>query len=108
MILLQPIIPGAAVRNTFIVCYDISNDLRLRRVHKTMCGFGDRLQYSVFECRLTEMDLARCRSQLSGIIHHQEDQVLFVNLGPAEGRGDRVITALGKPYSPLDSPCIVV
>jgi CRISPR/Cas system-associated endoribonuclease Cas2 len=27
------------------------NDLRLRRVHKTMVGFGDRLQYSVFECR---------------------------------------------------------
>jgi CRISPR-associated protein Cas2 len=54
------------------------------------------------------MDLARCRSQLSEIIHHKEDQVLFVNLGPAEGRGERVITALGKPYSSLDSPCIVV
>ena len=24
-----------------------------------------------------------------------EDQVLFVSLGPAEGRGDRVIAALG-------------
>ena len=39
------------------------------------------------------------RTELSRIIHHHEDQVLFVNLGPAEGRGDRVITALGKPYS---------
>ncbi len=36
------------------------------------------------------------------------DQVLFVDLGPAEGRGDRVITALGKPYAPIDSPCIIV
>jgi CRISPR-associated protein Cas2 len=42
------------------------------------------------------------------VIHHDEDQVLFVNLGQAEGRGDRVITALGKPYTNLDSPCIVV
>ena len=42
----------------------------------------------------------RCRAELAPIIHHDEDQVLFVNLGPAEGRGDRVITALGKPYTP--------
>lgn len=46
--------------------------------------------------------------RLFEIIDHREDQVLFVDLGPVEGRGDRVITALGKPYSPIDSPCIVV
>ncbi|MBI4264133.1 MAG: CRISPR-associated endonuclease Cas2 [Acidobacteria bacterium] len=96
------------MRNTYLVCYDISNDWRLRKVHKTMRGFGDHLQYSVFECQLTRADLARCRHLLSDIIHHREDQVLFVDLGPVEGRGDRVITALGRPYSPLDSPCIVV
>jgi CRISPR-associated protein Cas2 len=48
------------------------------------------------------------RSELKEIIHHDDDQVLFVHLGPTEGRGDRVITALGKPYSPVDAPCIVV
>jgi CRISPR-associated protein Cas2 len=96
------------MRNTYLVCYDISNDYRLRKVHKTMRGFGDHLQYSVFECQLTKTDLARCRHLLSEIINHREDQVLFVDLGPVEGRGDRVITALGRPYSPLDTPCIIV
>jgi CRISPR-associated protein Cas2 len=96
------------VRNTYLVCYDISNDLRLRRVHKTMRGFGDHLQYSVFECQLTRTDLARCRHLLSEIINHREDQVIFVDLGPVEGRGDRVISAVGRPYSPFDSPCIVI
>ena len=96
------------MRNTFLVCYDISNDLRLRRVHKTMCGFGDRLQYSVFECKFSPTDLARCRHALERLIHHREDQVLFVDLGPVEGRGDRVITAIGRGYSTLDSPCIIV
>jgi CRISPR-associated protein Cas2 len=52
--------------------------------------------------------LVRCREALRAVIHHGEDQILFVNLGPAEGRGDRVITALGKPYTNVDSPCIVV
>jgi CRISPR-associated protein Cas2 len=53
-------------------------------------------------------DLVRCRHVLSEIIDHRKDQVLFVDLGPVEGRGDRVITALGQPYSPIGSPCIVV
>ena len=41
-------------------------------------------------------------------INHDKDQVLFVDLGPTEGRGDRVITALGKPYVHIDAPLIVV
>ena len=45
---------------------------------------------------------------MSAAVHHDEDQVLFIDLGPAEGRGDRVITALGKPYTAVDAPCIVV
>jgi CRISPR-associated protein Cas2 len=96
------------MRNSYLICYDICDDKRLRKVFNTMRNYGDHLQYSVFECQLTPMDLARCRADLGRIIHHDEDQVLFVNLGPAEGRGDRVITALGKPYSAIDAPCIVV
>ena len=96
------------MRTTYLVCYDISDEKRLRKVFKTMRGFGDHLQFSVFECQLTATDMVRLRSQLSLIIDHAGDQVLFVNLGPAEGRGDRVISALGKPYTAVDGPCIVV
>ena len=96
------------MRNTYLVCYDVSNDRRLRKVHKAMVGFGDRLQYSVFECKFSQADYARCRHALGKLIHHREDQVLFVDLGPVEGRGERVITALGRAYSTLDSPCIVI
>ena len=96
------------MRTSYLVCYDICDDKRLRRVFKTMRGYGDHLQYSVFECQLTTTDLVRLRAELSEIIHHIQDQVLFVNLGAAEGRGDRVITALGKPYVAVDAPCIVV
>jgi CRISPR-associated protein Cas2 len=105
---LAPIKSGAAVRNTYLVCYDISNDLRLRRVHKTMVGFGDRVQYSVFECRFSAADLARCKHALAKLIHHRDDQVLFVNLGPSDGRGDRVISSIGRAHSTIDSSCIVI
>lgn len=96
------------MRISYIVCYDICDEKRLRKVFQTMRKYGDHLQYSVFECQLTASDVVRCRSDLNRIIHHTEDQVLFINLGPAEGRGDRVISAMGKPYIPVDAPCIVV
>lgn len=96
------------MRTTYLVCYDIRDDKRLRKVHRALRDFGDHLQYSIFECQLTPLDLARCRQTLSEIIHHRDDQVLFVDLGPADGRGERVITALGQPYTKLDAPCLVV
>jgi CRISPR-associated protein Cas2 len=96
------------MRFSYLVTYDISNDKRLRLVFKIMRGWGDHLQFSVFECQLTPMDEIRLRGELAAVIHHEGDQVLFVNLGPAEGRGDRVISALGRPYTRVDAPCIVV
>ncbi len=96
------------MRNTYLVSYDICDDKRLRKVFKTMRDFGDHLQYSVFECQFTPIDLAKCRHELSQIIKHNEDQVLFIDLGPTEGRGDRVITSLGQAYSPIEAACYVV
>jgi CRISPR-associated protein Cas2 len=96
------------MRNSYVVTYDISDDKRLRQVFKTMRDYGDHLQFSVFECQLTATDLVKLRAELAKTINHDEDQVLFVDLGPSEGRGDRVITALGRPYTSLDAPCFVV
>lgn len=96
------------MRNSYLVCYDISDDKRLRKVFQTMRNFGDHLQFSIFECQLTPTDLARCRAELSHIIHHGQDQVLFVDLGPAAGRGDRVITSIGKAYTSIDAPCYIL
>lgn len=70
------------MRNTFLVCYDIANDLRLRKVHKTMRGFGDHLQYSIFECQFTPTDLVRCRHALAQIIHHKRIRCCSSTLVP--------------------------
>jgi CRISPR-associated protein Cas2 len=96
------------MRSTYLVCYDIRDEKRLRKVFKAMRDFGDHLQYSIFECQFTPVDLAHCRHVLSEVIHHGDDQVLFIDLGPSDGCGERVITALGQPYSPFSAPCLVV
>ena len=95
------------MRTTYLVCYDIADDKRLRKVFQACRDFGNHLQYSVFECDLNATERIQFETILSGLIKHDEDQVLFVILGPAEGRGDRVISALGKPYTRLDAPCYV-
>jgi CRISPR-associated protein Cas2 len=93
------------MRTTYLVCYDIANDKRLRRVFKVCKNYGDHLQFSVFECDLNPSEKTALESELAEVINHNEDQVIFVVLGPAEGRGDRVITALGVPYLKMESPC---
>ena len=72
------------MRKSILVCYDICDDKRLRKVFQIMRGFGDHLQYSIFECQLTPMDLTRCRAELSQAINHKEDQVYLSTWGPAK------------------------
>lgn len=52
------------MRSSYLVCYDVADDKRLRRVFKLMRGFGDHLQFSVFECQFTASDLVWCREEL--------------------------------------------
>ena len=96
------------MRTTFLVCYDIADEKRLRRVFKICKNFGDHLQFSVFECDLDPTERIQLERKLAEIMKLDEDQVLFVSLGPSEGRGDRVIVALGLPYTRLDEPCYVL
>ncbi len=96
------------VRKIYIVTYDIRDDKRLRQVFKTMRKWGDHLQLSVFECQLSSSELTQLKAKLSEIIHHDLDQVLFIDLGPSEGRGERVIEAMGQPYCNIDAACVVV
>lgn len=96
------------MRTTFLVCYDIADGKRLRKVFKICRNFGDHIQYSVFECDLNPSEKIELESDLREVINHKEDQILFISLGPAEGRGDRVISAMGQPYLKLSAPCFVV
>lgn len=96
------------MRSTYLVCYDISDAKRLRRIFRICRNYGTHLQYSVFECEMTPRERIELERELAEEIHHDEDQVLFVDLGPAEGRGNRVIVSLGIPYSKWDAPCYVV
>jgi len=70
-------------RNSYLVAYDICGDTkRLRQIHKSMCGFGYPLQYSVFLCSLDQMELIGLKTEIGEIMNHKEDSVMIVSLGP--------------------------
>ncbi|MEL6189638.1 MAG: CRISPR-associated endonuclease Cas2 [Myxococcota bacterium] len=82
-----------------LVCYDISDPHRLRRVYRTMRGFGDHWQYSVFYCELSEVRKIELVGRLEAITHADEDQVLLIPLGPADGRSIRGVEVVGRPQA---------
>ncbi len=89
----------------YLISYDIRDDARWRKVYKAMRGQGDRIQYSVFRCVLTERRLAELVAKLSAAISPSEDQVLIVPLGSADAPRSWRMETLGQP---LPAPEVVV
>lgn len=84
----------------YLISYDIRDDARWRKVYKAMRGQGDRIQYSVFRCVLTERRLAELMDKLSRAICPTEDQVLVVPLGSADKERSWQMETLGLPLVP--------
>jgi len=68
----------------YLVCYDICNPKRLRRVHHTVRDWGIPIQFSIFEVELTDFQLKQLIAELSTIIEPNEDKVMFYRLTPQQ------------------------
>ena len=51
----------------WVIAYDSPSNKRRRKLAKLLEGYGERLQMSVFECRLQPHQLARLRQMLARI-----------------------------------------
>lgn len=71
------------MRRRWLVGYDICHPRRLKRVHKTIQGYGDALQYSVFHCVLSRGELEKLVAELLPVIDATEDSIMIADLGPA-------------------------
>ncbi len=60
-----------------VVSYDIPENKRRTKIHKTLKSYGQWMQYSVFECDLTETQYAKLRSRLSKLITPKQDSIRF-------------------------------
>lgn len=91
----------------YVVTYDISDPKRWRRVFKLMHGYGEWLQLSVFQCRMSRKRHAELIALLDGIINHKDDHIVMLDLGPASAVKPKVVS-LGKEFLPVErEPTIV-
>ena len=91
----------------YLVTYDIADPKRWRRVFRVMEGFGEWLQLSVFQCRLSIRRHAELIALLDGIIHHSDDHVILMDVGLADHVDPRVVS-LGKTYSAVEREPVIV
>ena len=59
----------------YLVSYDIPDDKRRTKLAKAIRDFGDRIQYSVFECILDDSLLVEMTERIRSIIDTTEDSV---------------------------------
>ncbi len=75
----------------YVIAYDISNQRERNRVSKILCGYGFRVQKSVFECSLSAGGKAKLEEELeqldlqSGFLHiyHLNKQAKRSEIGKA-------------------------
>ncbi len=91
----------------YIVAYDISDAKRWRRVFSLMKGYGEWLQLSVFQCRMSRKRHAELVALLDGIVHHKDDHILLMDVGLADKVTPR-ITSLGKSFDLVIREPIIV
>lgn len=59
----------------YLVCYDIADDRRLRKVAQTMLAYGNRVQKSVFECELNVKQHREMLDKVMDIMEMGSDSV---------------------------------
>jgi len=93
-----------------LVSYDVmvtspGGQRRLRKVAKACTNYGQRVQYSVFECVIDPAQWVKLKNTLENIIDDKTDSLRYYYLGANYKR--RVEHIGAKPSYEVDGPLIV-
>lgn len=93
-----------------LISYDMATESaggkrRLRRVARACRDYGQRVQYSVFECEVNPAQWVELRARLIAEIDPEMDSLRFYRLG-ANWKG-RVEHVGAKPVLDLDGPLVI-
>jgi CRISPR-associated protein Cas2 len=92
-----------------LITYDVKTEdkagrRRLRRVARACLDFGQRVQFSIFECEVDPAQWTALRARLIGEIDPATDSLRFYHLGASAKRRIEHIGA--KAALDLDAPLI--
>jgi CRISPR-associated endoribonuclease Cas2 len=91
----------------YIVAYDIAAPRRWRKVFRTLSAYGDWVQLSVFQCRMSRMRHAELIALLDGIILHEQDHVLIMDVGVTNDVAPHIVS-LGKAFNVVDRAPVII
>lgn len=97
-------------RLEILVTYDVSTidaagRRRLRKAAQACLAFGQRVQNSVFECRVTPAQMEELEARLVGIIDDQQDRLRIYRM---PGKREQNVRSYGHgPLFDLREPLIV-
>lgn len=87
------------------MAYDVTDDRRRSDLYHWLLAFGTPVQYSVFECWLSEMELERMYAGIRERVKLREDTVLIYGLC---AECEEKIRRLGVRKGELESEGVVV
>ena len=96
------------MRRCYLVCYDISDQKRWRRIFRAMKGYGEHWQYSIFFCVLKEIDRVRMQSELETELNLKADQCIIIDLGADEQSARDAVAVLGESLPKAETGVVVV
>ncbi|WP_221657599.1 CRISPR-associated endonuclease Cas2 [Bacteroides salyersiae] len=68
----------ARAKKTFcVVAYDIKEDRKRARVSKILERYGIRVNFSVFECMFTDIQLLQVQEKIKKILDKRSDTVIY-------------------------------
>lgn len=97
-----------ADEHLYVVTYDVADPKRWRAVFRLMNGYGEWMQLSVFQCRLTRARYVELEQALAGVMSKAGDHVLLIELGPADTVKPRVHSLGKRGYDPVAREPVIV
>lgn len=92
----------------YIVTYDIADPKRWRAVYGLVNGYGEWVQLSVFQCRLSRRRHAEMLATLDEIINQKDDHVVIIDVGLAENVRPRVVSLGKRGFEPVQREPVIV
>ena len=78
-------------RSRYVIAYDIPDDRRRTKIATTLEGYGERVQYSVFECLLGVRQFDALWEELCQLLKPEQDSLRVYRLCAACARWTKAV-----------------
>ncbi|MBT1165778.1 CRISPR-associated endonuclease Cas2 [Bifidobacterium simiarum] len=94
-------------RRSYLVAYDINDDVRRSRIAKILQSHGERLQYSVFLLRIRPSKILKIKALIEDEIDSATDSILVCDLGISDREKQAMLFIGRRGYHDTVIPSII-